>query len=105
MDRAAIATTRAQVYEALHEVYDPVLAVNILDLGLVYAVELNEEGSSWRRGIPSCWLCIRLAPVLPCRSWQASCQVISALLRFSSRRAGEPHGPFAVCHLLRLMRK
>jgi hypothetical protein len=50
MDRAAIATTRAQVYEALHEVYDPVLAVNILDLGLVYAVELNEEGSSWRRG-------------------------------------------------------
>ena len=32
MDRAAIATTRAQVNEALHEVYDPELGVNILDL-------------------------------------------------------------------------
>jgi metal-sulfur cluster biosynthetic enzyme len=32
MDRAAIETTRAQVYEALHEVYDPELGVNILDL-------------------------------------------------------------------------
>lgn len=44
MDMAAIEATRAQVYEALHEVYDPELGVNILDLGLIYAVEMNEEG-------------------------------------------------------------
>jgi len=44
MDMAAIETTRAQVYEALHEVYDPELGVNILDLGLVYDVTVNEEG-------------------------------------------------------------
>ena len=34
----------AQIYEALHNVYDPELGVNIVDLGLVYNVDLREDG-------------------------------------------------------------
>ena len=35
--------TKEQVYEALHECYDPEIPVNIVDLGLVYDVEVNDE--------------------------------------------------------------
>ena len=34
----------ARIYEALHNVYDPELGVNIVDLGLVYNVDLREDG-------------------------------------------------------------
>src|SRR6185437_14398248 len=34
----------AGIYEALHNVYDPELGVNIVDLGLVYNVDLREDG-------------------------------------------------------------
>ena len=34
--------TKEQVYEALHECYDPEIPVNIVDLGLVYDVEVND---------------------------------------------------------------
>ena len=34
----------ALIYEALHNVYDPELGVNIVDLGLVYNVDLREDG-------------------------------------------------------------
>ena len=34
----------AQIYEALHNVYDPELGVNIVDLGLVYNVDFREDG-------------------------------------------------------------
>jgi metal-sulfur cluster biosynthetic enzyme len=34
--------TRERVFEALHSVYDPELGINIVDLGLVYAVEVEE---------------------------------------------------------------
>jgi len=34
--------TKEQVYEVLHECYDPEIPVNIVDLGLVYDVEVNE---------------------------------------------------------------
>lgn len=44
MDTEAMERTRAQVYEALHEVYDPELGVNIVDLGLVYGVEVQPDG-------------------------------------------------------------
>ncbi len=36
--------TREQVYEALQDCYDPEIPVNIVDLGLVYDVEV--EGSA-----------------------------------------------------------
>ena len=36
--------TADQVYEALKNVYDPELGINIVDLGLVYDVEVSEGG-------------------------------------------------------------
>jgi metal-sulfur cluster biosynthetic enzyme len=35
--------TKEQVYEALHECYDPEIPVNIVDLGLIYDVEVNDD--------------------------------------------------------------
>lgn len=35
---------RDQVEEALRTVYDPEIPVNIFDLGLVYQIEVKEEG-------------------------------------------------------------
>ena len=35
--------TKEQVYEALHECYDPEIPVNIVDLGLVYDVQVAEQ--------------------------------------------------------------
>lgn len=35
--------TKEQVYEALHECYDPEIPVNIVDLGLVYYVEVIDD--------------------------------------------------------------
>lgn len=33
----------AEVMDALHECYDPEIPVNIVDLGLVYNVDINDE--------------------------------------------------------------
>ena len=44
MDTTAIETTRLLIYEALRNVYDPELGVNVVDLGLIYDVDVNEEG-------------------------------------------------------------
>ena len=41
---AELEKVRQQIYEALHEVYDPELGVNVVDLGLIYNVELTAEG-------------------------------------------------------------
>jgi metal-sulfur cluster biosynthetic enzyme len=35
---------REQVLEALRNVYDPELGINIVDLGLVYEVEVTDQG-------------------------------------------------------------
>ncbi len=43
-ETTAIEETRKHVYEALREVYDPELGVNIVDLGLVYGVDVTPEG-------------------------------------------------------------
>ena len=36
--------TQSLIYEALRQVYDPELGVNVIDLGLVYNVDVNEDG-------------------------------------------------------------
>ena len=36
--------TKEQVLEALKEVYDPEIPVNVVDLGLVYGVEVDDDG-------------------------------------------------------------
>lgn len=35
--------TKEEVYEALHECYDPEIPVNIVDLGLVYDVDVVDD--------------------------------------------------------------
>lgn len=35
---------KAEIYEALHNVYDPELGVNIVDLGLIYGIDLRDDG-------------------------------------------------------------
>lgn len=36
-------TTKSEIVEALKEVYDPEIGVNIVDLGLVYGVDAEED--------------------------------------------------------------
>ncbi len=36
--------TREEVFEALKDVYDPEIPVNVVDLGLVYGLEVDDEG-------------------------------------------------------------
>lgn len=35
--------TKEQVYEALHDCYDPEIPVNIVDLGLIYDVQVEDD--------------------------------------------------------------
>jgi probable FeS assembly SUF system protein SufT len=41
--------TKEQVYEALHECYDPEIPVNIVDLGLVYDCTVTPIGDGQRK--------------------------------------------------------
>ena len=34
-----------QIIEALHEVYDPEIPVNVYDLGLIYKIDIKEDNS------------------------------------------------------------
>jgi metal-sulfur cluster biosynthetic enzyme len=47
-DTSAVASagspTQEQVLDALREVYDPELGINIVDLGLVYEVRMDDDG-------------------------------------------------------------
>lgn len=56
--------TDSQVYEALKEVYDPEIPVNIVDLGLVYDVKV-EEGKVVRMAMtlttPGCGMAQQIA--------------------------------------------
>jgi metal-sulfur cluster biosynthetic enzyme len=44
MDATTRERTELLIYEALRNVYDPELGVNVIDLGLVYDVDVNENG-------------------------------------------------------------
>ncbi len=44
MDTPTRERTQSQIYEALRHVYDPELGVNVIDLGLVYDVDVDEYG-------------------------------------------------------------
>ncbi|MDQ2903520.1 MAG: metal-sulfur cluster assembly factor [Ktedonobacteraceae bacterium] len=44
MDATEIEATRAQIYQALYTVDDPELGVNLVDLGLIYGVDLTADG-------------------------------------------------------------
>lgn len=37
-------TLRDKIYETLHTVYDPEIPVNIVELGLIYELEVDENG-------------------------------------------------------------
>ncbi|HEX9037742.1 MAG TPA: iron-sulfur cluster assembly protein [Ktedonobacterales bacterium] len=39
-----IVTLNERIFEALHNVYDPEIGVNIVDLGLVYGVDIRDDG-------------------------------------------------------------
>jgi metal-sulfur cluster biosynthetic enzyme len=43
-DATAVAPTEDQVLETLKNVFDPELGINIVDLGLVYEVKVDEDG-------------------------------------------------------------
>jgi hypothetical protein len=51
--------TKEQVYEALHECYDPEIPVNIVDLGLVYDVQVNDDNVAVKMTLtaPGCFRC------------------------------------------------
>ena len=36
-------TLKEQISEALYDVYDPELGINIIDLGLVYGIDVDED--------------------------------------------------------------
>jgi FeS assembly SUF system protein len=38
-------TTTEEIREALKQVYDPELSVNVVDLGLVYGTEIDDDGN------------------------------------------------------------
>jgi len=38
-------TTTEEIREALKQVYDPELSVNVVDLGLVYGTEIDDQGN------------------------------------------------------------
>jgi len=40
----AVEALRAQVLEALRQVYDPEIPVNIYDLGLIYRLDVDDQG-------------------------------------------------------------
>ncbi len=43
-EEMAAQETREQILAALHNVFDPELGVNIVDLGLVYEIDVREDG-------------------------------------------------------------
>ena len=44
MDALDTQALEARIMDALHNVYDPEIGVNIVDLGLVYGADIREDG-------------------------------------------------------------
>jgi metal-sulfur cluster biosynthetic enzyme len=43
-DTLGAKTLTERIYDVLHNVYDPEIGINIVDLGLVYGVDIREDG-------------------------------------------------------------
>lgn len=43
-DALSARTLTERIYDALHNVYDPEIGINIVDLGLVYGVDIRDDG-------------------------------------------------------------
>ncbi len=41
-----VIAAKDNVYEALHDVVDPELGINVVDLGLIYGVEVSEDNKA-----------------------------------------------------------
>lgn len=41
-----VIAAKDSVYEALHDVVDPELGINVVDLGLIYGVEVSEDNKA-----------------------------------------------------------
>ena len=41
-----VIAAKDNVYEALHDVVDPELGINVVDLGLIYGVEVTEDNKA-----------------------------------------------------------
>ena len=41
-----VVAAKYNVYEALHDVVDPELGINVVDLGLIYGVEVTEDNKA-----------------------------------------------------------
>ena len=68
--------SREEVYEALKTVYDPEIPVNVVDLGLIYDVQVTDDNNVFVQmtlTFPGCGM----GPTLPsrrngqCRTWTA----------------------------------
>ncbi len=44
MNAIALEDIHSQIIDSLRDVYDPELGVNVIDLGLVYNIDVNEDG-------------------------------------------------------------
>ena len=45
-DKAESSDLQAQVIEALRQIYDPEISVNIYDLGLIYDLQIDDQGEA-----------------------------------------------------------
>ena len=46
MKLSGMKTIRDEIVKQLQEVYDPEISINVFDLGLIYDIQINEEGRS-----------------------------------------------------------
>jgi metal-sulfur cluster biosynthetic enzyme len=65
--------TKEEVFTALKEVFDPEIPVNVVDLGLIYDVEINPEGKAivtMTLTTPGCGMAYNIAMQVKMRTMQ-----------------------------------